>query len=195
MFVERVIFIHDSLARSWLFSLPKKTSLTNPRPPPERKHDQRRKRKEKKTDRPSRVADTTEKPKKSAPNGGLVREMGPLISKKNLGLWKIIIWPESLDQLGLIYGWLGWMGWCDVFFLVLFCVSWGCFSLKMWSWICVIFFCCLDWWEVWNEKLENNWDNNDYVYFGSTLFVVLFVGLKLVARSLLSRPLGLQVQM
>ena len=83
--------------------------------------------------------------------------------------------------------------WC--FFLVLFCVSWGCFSLKMWSWICVIFFCCLDWWEVWNEKLENNWDNNDYVYFGSTLFVVLFVGLKLVARSLLSRPLGLQVQM
>ena len=140
MFVERVIFIHDSLARSWLFSYPKKTSLTNPRPPPERKHDQRRKRKEKKTDRPSRVADTTEKPKKSAPNGGLVREMGPLISKKNLGLWKIIIWPESLDQLGLIYGWLGWMGWCDVFFLVLFCVSWGCFSLKMWSWICVIFF-------------------------------------------------------
>lgn len=45
------------------------------------------------------------------------------------------------------------------------------------------------------RKVGKKWDNNDDVNFGPTLYVILFVGSKLVARSLLSRPLGLQVQM
>jgi len=39
------------------------------------------------------------------------------------------------------------------------------------------------------RKVGKNWDNNDDVNFGSTLYVVLFVGSKLVPRSLLSRPI------